>query len=55
MLLLVTTHFAFGSNPGQGFPAQETVANKFLKSCVISSNLNGILSFGFISRWTIGV
>jgi hypothetical protein len=26
-----------------------------LKSRVISSNLNGILSFGFSSRWTIDV
>jgi hypothetical protein len=55
VLLLVTAHFAFGSSAGQCFPVHEIVANNPLKSRVIGSNLNGILSFGFTSRWTIGV
>ena len=48
MLLLVCA-FACGSSAGQWLPAHEIVANNPLKSRVISSNLNGILSFGFTS------
>jgi len=55
VLLLVTAHFALGSGAGQCFPAHEIVANNPLKSRVIGSNLNGILSFGFTCRWTIAV